>query len=882
MSTEFNLRAMTLRSFCIPPKMKISEVIETYGQGHNNGCDYISFQSHQIVRFSDSQNSLPDLYLNVLEKERMLVPALQATEQNCSTDGNSSHIMQTFALVGEEHGFWEEKSPFLYITYIQTTDYDENGYCQQIKGKDTRYDKLYRAIDEQLKGSGTKFVLYYSYDFCDYILITSGFDIGRQNELLWQMAMGEKTRSFTCIRDTFTFFAVQIECLRLDSTGKICNYGPTSCSQIGPFTIRLSAYSSSALKYIFSKLKDNGIPYEASRILGRYDLELRTKNSLTFEQFCRLIIWLDEAFSCCDITNEYTPFGGYEFMPSTLLRDPMNDTIGRKQKRNRDFCNSLINRLQELPSTGSDEATDGAIRYLVEAKRSLLELIENGFSTEFILGITEPFCAAYENLYAYETPCDEFQEATQQVFHALNTLALCMMHGERRFIQAPAFNANYFDIPPKLFAFYSTVIRRVAAVYQSSINPDLLSNTGNDAYRFLMVPDYRNDIFINPIKYPDKTKKPYVCLIYLAEKFFYDPVKAIYLILHETAHYLSDRKREERMGFVFRTVANLMIFCVAQDSLLDDQGLNLPKLDEKLQALCNGTSIYGKLAGEVAQFFVKCYEDYFQQHISPKYESAENAAFEKYYYRNIINFLHDTEYGLQLFKDAQYAETLKRNWVTVAEENCEAWAMVNGFVKSQLKGVVMSEEANPPISRKYLARLFANRFFAALTDFSVLQGNESALKNYYRFCEEIVLDFQEAFADYRMTEMLDDLFDLKIYETFLEEIPTKRSDFGTAVRHDAVMGVAKLYGQEYQNKIKQPTEIDQTVAIHCAQLIGIRGIIDYLNACEPVCRKNNKNLKAIKKAVSVFSSGPDHHAERCLYILQELDFYMKELKQTAR
>ena len=136
-----------------------------------------------------------------------------------------------------------------------------------------------------------------------------------------------------------------------------------------------------------------------------------------------------------------------------------------------------------------------------------MELIENGFSTEFILGVIEPFFAAYKNLCAYPTASDDFREATQRVFHALNTLALCMMHGERRFIQAPAFNANYFDIPPKLFAFYSTVIRRVTDHYQSHSTLGCSANGAKDAYRFLMVPDYRNNIFVNPIKSKNKQNK---------------------------------------------------------------------------------------------------------------------------------------------------------------------------------------------------------------------------------------------------------------------------------------------------------------------------------------------------------------------------------------
>lgn len=118
----------------------------------------------------------------------------------------------------------------------------------------------------------------------------------------------------------------------------------------------------------------------------------------------------------------------------------------------------------------------------------------------------------------------------------MNTLSLCTMHSERQFIHTPVFNAYYFDIPPKLLAYYNAIVYNIAYQQKSA-------DLRHPSYHYIIIPDYRTDIYVEPLNIPYKEDTDdHVAIICLSEKYFHQPSKAIMLLAHEAGHYEGERK----------------------------------------------------------------------------------------------------------------------------------------------------------------------------------------------------------------------------------------------------------------------------------------------------------------------------------------------------
>ncbi len=113
------------------------------------------------------------------------------------------------------------------------------------------------------------------------------------------------------------------------------------------------------------------------------------------------------------------------------------------------------------------------------------------------------------------------------------------MHTDRQFIQATAFNAVFYDVPPKIVAYYTALINRFKRLMIDSDKGD---------YVFIFTPNFQTGITLLPLLNFEDPPVDRLFIISIEEKAMYDVESVFRRLAHETAHCASNdsRLRDER------------------------------------------------------------------------------------------------------------------------------------------------------------------------------------------------------------------------------------------------------------------------------------------------------------------------------------------------
>ena len=826
----YNYLTLTLKRFSTPQETSFSAIpLEMLLKCCGN---YMSFHSHNFLSIKPcDQASVASAYSNLLEERKQRILGM--------------HIVQTITLMGESSSFWEEEPAVLFVTMLQAKRFQNT---EGENEKELCYVKLLKKLKQRFaechgKMGGTpECALYYSYDFCDYVLFAKKIDIEQYNSILWDMTTS-RDEAFLCVRDTYSLFSFHTKELFMAMKGNC----PSSMKKLLiPFSLRLSVYSSNAYEKLKNQLATYGIEFEESLIFSRYDVELRTA-PISGEQFGAFLSSLDDFFN-----QHPQPFGDYELMPISPF-DKENNHNGKDPWRDECFITALKPWLEKDVSNIDRILQD----YVKETLRSLRELLLNGFSNEFLLGILDPCLNGMRLLVPPENdprqPWEYFEDREKlttdahQFFNALNVLKLSMMHGERRFIQAPAFNASYFDIPPKLFAYYASVIRLVTKTYRAH-------SCEEPTYSFLMVPDFCPGIRVCPIPQKETDKTQYrLALVYLSEKFFYDPLKAIYLVLHETAHYLSPREREKRANEIFFSVSACLLVFLPVGSLLKAN---------RIDAMMDRQSLLGVIAGELGD------------RLREEYEESRLDNRIPYSFISIQEFLTKNDYGISLLRNAFTKGLLIQAW-TDAIQKLHADKKARAEVISALKRIQKiagdSEFLTKMYPDKLACEVLAAHIAKQVDDY--FYEEKEKVNDYYSACENILTAYRESFADHRMIQVVGKEFKPSIYEELLDSAREnlKNIDFEFTIRHDAVLGY--YYPRNRGLLVRRPEgsqkDCKNQWLLFFLQTIVIKGIRRYLDSC----KMNIKCPDELKEAVRVFSK--DDPKSQYMHIMKMLADYRK-------
>lgn len=797
-----DVRVLALKRWNLPQTKSVLREQDGNIQG-----EYISFQSHHFIDILPTEKcSIPSAYAQIAE--------LRLNQQK--DNQKDVHIVQSMTILGRDNGFWLSKADMLYVTFIQLGNAAERDF-----------DKLEKAIGKVIhtcaKGQKNKpkWALYYALDFCDLVLFTQNINLRSYHNILWHLAL-VRGGILDGIRDTFTMYGFHREYLK-EAFLCIDSNKPIQWEDRMTLSVNLSLQSMIIWNEFAKKLEEIGISYYAYRTTGRYDVSLIT-NSILGTKALKLLRCLDEL--CTD--SKDTVFGGYEVQflaPSWRAKN--NETHNAMQDRSFECAaNELMDYLCEQYIKTHKVSAD----YVDETCRSLKALLKNGFSEEFVLSVFVSFSAFLRTSLLFDKQeksspvAQNIERMNRKYFTALNTLALCTMHNERQFIQAPAFNATYFDVPPKLLAFYSAAVYNVVETLWDCKEPK---------YRFVIAPDYREDIYVSPLIVDEKIQtEERLAVIRLCEQYFYNPSDALALLCHEIGHYMSNRRRADRTNGIFYIVG---LSLLSRTPLIE--------IVKNVDVVVNGVSILHVLATSLSCFLLQEFNKEF-----PVEEIGEN----QHHLINVVKFLTRHNFGADFFAQVESSNVIVDQW---HKDICKV-SDSGRLNHTEFHDALQSIEGT--LHTSYITRLYNNTQAKDVSDayiyvFSIFARNimfhvkmlcakPQAINDHIEFCDNVIQAYSEAYADMRMAQVMGKSFSVQMYEKLLQTIGDKEKIL-CDIRHDALCQTIGCI--EKWDKWAGTYELKSDMIL---QEVAIQLIHQYLTQCyEP-----NKISPLVEKSVNAF------------------------------
>lgn len=796
--SKTDIRVLTLKRWNFPQTARLFP--DSGGSAADE--EYISYNSHHFIRIEKcasirEKNPISWAYhsLETLRKS-------QRDAKNADI-----HVVQSLSLLGEGGQFWDEPGDVLYISFLQLTN-----------AAVTTMEEVKKTIKPIVEAwaPNAYWTLYHSLDFCDLVLFTKNLSYMECSNVLRELSI-VRGKEMSILRDTFTIYGFRQSFLK-DAFQKLDRCESVEWDGHAALSIQLSIQSYEVWKRFEGELKNANIPFCPWRVFGRYDIRLVT-GMLSGPQILHVLHLLDSMTA----ESKDRAFGGYEISLEDLWLDNIKGTPtdARQDRRLEEAAATAMGTLCKQCAEAYPDSAD----YAYETKRSLEALLKNGFSEEFVLSVLPSFLCFLQITIDVQDYCNrmkpkkdvEFQlkgsqgKMMRHYFNALNVLALCTMHSERQFIQAPAFNAAYFDVPPKLLAFYSAIAREISNA--------LKTEDGKD-YQFLFVPNYQKDINIRPLELEiEEDPSQHLAVAHLHESYFYDPIFSIKLFCHEAAHYLSDRKREDRAKYIFRAISFLLLastplgFKAAQDD-----------------------SVLAVMADSLADFMMgKFLED-----------STCSTRGIRFHLQDVSKFLSRNAYGIRFFEDIFDANQIRKGWQEVLREKVKQEPSTFGMLfRNGLDRIQLTLQSN------YLTKLFQEDqdgmyvyevFSRIITYYATFPYHLPRINAFNNICENIIQAFSEAYADLRMSELIGDEFSWKDYEELFQAVDMDNT-YQKILRHDAVLKVVDPNG-DWTPLIVSPNE-------NLPLSYAVKQIQEYLE----LCHKNPASSTEVVQILRDFREG---------------------------
>ena len=833
---NMDVRVLTLKRWNLPPRRSIYQNSQDKSKAYGA---YVSFQNYHFFDINPVDTSnvngghiFTEVYdIATKTKEPLL---------------KDIYVQQNMTIFGEKSAFWDDEAQqCLYVTMIQLSN------DKKIQLSDIKTDL--EALFKKQNISSKNWALYYTLDFCDLVLLMKDIPLLKVQSILWILAP-VREGEFSSIRDTITICGIKNEYLcnqfQLYENPEKQNL-ITSESEKEKISalITLSVQDLEKWKTLKDKLsaivsEEKDIQYY--RILGRYDIQVELHN-ITLIQFLKSIYEIDSFFDLSNIEDE--AFGCYEaVMLSPYIEQTLNGKLVSMDRRFEKSVATVLETLFEKYQQMLEKNKFSLHGYASVVKNSIIALLKNGFAEEFVLSIFGSFVgylkfAEYFTEQSGVAPTDKqdlFYKFQKAYFNSLVMLANCTMHGERQFIQAPAFNATLFDIPPKLLAFYAAIADKIKQV--------LDDEDGKRSFFFLFSPDFRPDIYVSRICGKEDSKYE-IYIIYLNEKMFYDPTLVVETMCHEIAHYVGkhSRLRQKRAEAILDCICAYVLY----NALSNDK-------DELWECL-------------IQSFRTQILEEY-----DHWIENRSNMSQRKYYLTNISCFLKSGEvnYLMELFNNEEFTNALQQKWTSaIIRKEVDVLDLINQLEKTLRTGYLekLYLEEN---TRKAAVHVLAG-FLVIRVKYKIKEFFKSTYltqdRNYIEFYENIFQVFSEGYCDLRMTEILD-IADKEVYlETLnrhLDVVGGKNKLKEKVQMPLRKWGVASvLSSEDLSEKYIRNTQADGG-ASHDILRVCYRKIQEYLHFCHKNCVDTPKTQEVKKDIQKIVESLTCTDAQKLFSIIR--------------
>ena len=442
--------------------------------------------------------------------------------------------------------FWETDSLVLCFSMLQL--YWRNDI-------DSMLDRIREVFSEK------NYLYYFTLDYSGIILLAKDISIKKYMELLFKINYDNK-KHVKYVKDTFSIYGLKKEKLldvfknffhKKQNDSKVL-FGADN-NENYEIAVNISVQNYSAYLAFKEELgvfeKENGCKSEAFELSGRHDISIVNR--------CTNIGWLLFVQFLLDkyTQNSVGDFYSYESFIKVSLLDEYSDC-----KCNFNRYQPLIQRIENSRKVFEKKAIEcGYISYYIPMKEvcaSIISILNNGFAEDFVICMFQPFCEFLEYLESkmeeeLKGKSKDFDRCFCSYFDGLNALVNSAMHTDRQFIRATSFSNIFYDVPPKIMAFYIAIIYRTREIMQTE---------GEKRYTFFMSPSFSDEVSVKIISY-DEEEMPCdrILRVSINERSLYNPKAVIRRMSHEIAHFVGGRlrKRPLRMEKIINTLVNIIL-----------------------------------------------------------------------------------------------------------------------------------------------------------------------------------------------------------------------------------------------------------------------------------------------------------------------------------
>lgn len=453
--------------------------------------------------------------------------------------------------------FWDEEKLLIFVSMIHI-------------GNNNLSDVI-NNINENLKDLSNSYLIYFTFDYSDIIVFLKSDIIidymGKISKLNYDLDK-------KLIEDSYTIYGYRAdvyEKLYKENCNKKFNeiedtYWENYFKKEENFfaSINIGLESKNKLKELIDDAKMYHKSVKIYRMYGRHDISIVNPEANS-KWLLYVLMRLDNLSSKEENNDDENGMILYEtFIKSELPSEDLSYNGTSSQSDKEKFYHSVKDKLNyefdSLTSLLNDTETFCRYKYPVqEIKNSVLSIIKNNFAEEFVLSMLESFIILMQHMkYMIENIEDGkekeyiFNKFVNDYFNALNCLVSTVMHSDRQFIQATSFNAVFFDVPPKLVAYYSSLI------YQFET---LMRGENEKKYAFIFAPNLETGIRLRPLS-QENPPVDRIIAISITEDSMYNFKSVFRRLAHETAHYAGDdfRFRDIRKERLISTYLYLVFY----------------------------------------------------------------------------------------------------------------------------------------------------------------------------------------------------------------------------------------------------------------------------------------------------------------------------------
>ena len=545
MKTNLDVRILSLGK-------KVSRNEGNESQKNHTKERYVS--AHYFDCFEITKVDINEKQNSFIEESYKTIKQLRST-----SDGTNLRIKQNIIIFKffEDNGdnierFWDKESEHVFITMLKIAS-DLNSHYSLAEVERSVRDIIMNHFKKS-KIDVNSAIIYYTYDFSDLIIISKDVSVKKMQEILWEINFRIKNDdNKKLIMDTITLYGINEKIFysiapnRQDEQEKIgINreklpvLNTNTIDATITFGIKSPDGLSAAYKYLEeSNCKNN---YNISQQFGRRDVLLQLWNVTVLE-----LVKLYGELKDIEDLNSIKIISSFNIDDSTKQALLHKVNLNKSENEN-EVLKSLKDAIFKSVEDYTVIAEENGYLDATEIYRSLCELLDSGFSEEFVVSI-------YYAFYIFLKICiekgkdhsEEIIDFQKEFFSYINTLSHCTMHGEKCFVQSAPFNSILIDIPPKILAYYTALANKIVNVLRAENNKQLFS--------FIFVPNFNKHINVRSIS-PGSDTDNRLLAVYINEEMLHNPYRVACVMFHEIAHFVGDetRCRKERLQCIIKTL----------------------------------------------------------------------------------------------------------------------------------------------------------------------------------------------------------------------------------------------------------------------------------------------------------------------------------------